>query len=179
MPIDAGEKARREHAASRIDRHHVHRRELLAGLHEPDLGRERRAGAAGKKQCRDDRPELAREREIDDQPERLRRTVGDQRVVHLQREHEADRQARGEDDHERQVADRVDLRDDQVGPAHGRRAGAQDVEEEGRVVAEDAQQLERAPADAGNERCHCAPIPKSSETLSRARPTSPASPRRR
>ena len=144
---DAGEEARREHAALRVDRHHVHRRELLAGLHQADLGGERRAGAAREEQRGDDRPELARQREVDDQPERLGRAVGDERVVHLQRQHEADREPRGEDDDERQVADRVDLRDDEVRPTQRRRAGAQELDEEGGVVAEDAQHLERAPAD--------------------------------
>ena len=46
-----------------------------------------------------------------------------------------------------QIADRVDLRDDEVRPAQRRRAGAQQLDEEGRVVAEDAQDLERAPAE--------------------------------
>ena len=123
---DAAEKARRQDAALRVDRHHVHRRELLARLHQADLGGERRAGAAGEKQRRDDRPELARQREVDDQAERLGGAVGDERVVHLQRQDEADREPGGEDDDQREVADRVDLGDDQVGPAQRRRAGAQE-----------------------------------------------------
>ena len=102
----------------RVDGHHLHRRELLAGLHQADLGRERRAGAAGKQQRSDHRPELAHQRQVDDQAERLGRAVGDERVVHLQRQHEADRQARRQDDDQRPVADRMHLRHDQ------RRSGA-------------------------------------------------------
>ena len=40
------------------------------------------------------------------------------------------------------------------GPAQRRRAGPHQIDEEGRVVAEDAQQLERAPAEPGDEHRH-------------------------
>ena len=109
-------------------------------------------------------PELARQRQVDDQAERLRGAVGDERVVHLQREHEADREPRGDDDDQREVADRMDLRDDQVGPAQRRRAGAQQVDEEGGVVAEDAQQLERAPAEPVDQAGHRSPVAALSAT---------------
>ena len=122
----------------------------------------------------DDRPELAHQRQVDDQAERLGGAVGDERVVHLQRQHEADRQARGEDDDQREVADRVDLRDDQVGPAQRRRAGAQQLDEEERVVAEDAQHLERALRRAARSRPVIAPAPPSRAALKRT-PKSSAS----
>ena len=67
----------------------------------------------------------------------------DQRVVHLQRQHEADRQPGGHDDDQREVADRVDLRHDQVGAAQRGRHVAQQVDEEEGVVAERPQHLER------------------------------------
>ncbi len=108
---------------------------MLAGLHEADLGGERGAGAPGEEQPGDDRTELAHQREVDDQPERLGRAVGDQRVVHLQREHEADRQPRGDDDEQREVADRVHLRDDEIGPPQRDRHVAQQIDEEEGVMA--------------------------------------------
>ena len=96
----------------------------------------------------DDRPELAHQRQVDDQTERFGRTVGDQRVVHLQRQHEADREARGKDDDQRQVADGMDLRDHQVRPAQRRRQAAQQLDEEESVVAEGPQDSQRACARA-------------------------------
>ena len=123
----------------------LHRRELLAGLHQADLGRQRGAGAAGEQQRRDDRPELAHQRQVDDQAERLGGAVGDERVVHLQRQHEADRQARGDDDDQRAgCRSRGSARRRGTKPAQRRRAGAQQVDEEVRVMAQDAQDLERA-----------------------------------
>ena len=59
--------------------------------------------------------------EVDHQAERFGRAVGDQRVVHLQRQHEADGQARGQDDDQRAVADGVDLRHHQAEAAQRRR----------------------------------------------------------
>ena len=91
--------------------------------------------------------EIGRQRQVDDQAERFRGAVGDQRVVHLQGEDEADGQPRGEDDDQREIADRMDLRHDQVGPTQSRRAGAQQLDEERGMVAKDAQQLERAPTE--------------------------------
>jgi hypothetical protein len=46
----AAPEARRQDAADRVDRHHLHGAELLAGLHQADLGGERGAGPAGEEQ---------------------------------------------------------------------------------------------------------------------------------
>ncbi len=67
----AGPETRREHYGKRVDRHHFHRRQLLAGLHQTDLGGERRARASREQQPGHDRPELAHERQRDEQPEGL------------------------------------------------------------------------------------------------------------
>ena len=79
--------------ALRVDGHQLHRGELLAGLHQADLGGQRGAGAAGEQQRGDHRAEFAHQRQVDDQAQAFGGAVGDERVVHLQRQHEADRQA--------------------------------------------------------------------------------------
>jgi hypothetical protein len=52
-----------------VDGHQLHRGQLLAGLHQADLGRQRGAGAAGEQQRGDHRAELAHQRQVDDQPQ--------------------------------------------------------------------------------------------------------------
>ena len=166
------EKARREHAALRVDRHHVHRRELLAGLHQADLGGQRGAGAAGEQQRGHDRPELAHQRQVDDQAERLGGAVGDQRVVPLQRQHEADGQPRSDDDHQRKIADRVDLVDHEVragaAPPGRRAAGRRRRSRDGRGCAAPRARADAEPRDQADSaqrlrrRRAQAPTPKSS-----------------
>ena len=128
----------------RVDRHHFHRRELLASLHQPDLGGQRGPGAAGEQQRRDDRTELAHQGQCHQQAERLGRAVARQRVVALQRQHEADRQARRRDDDQRVVADRVDLGRSQVEAAQvADGTFFSRFDEEERAVAQPAQHFER------------------------------------
>jgi len=138
--------------------------QLLAGLHQPDLGSQRGACAAGEQQRRDHRAEFAHQRQVDDQPQALGGPVAHQRVVHLQREHEADRQARRQDDDQRAVADRVHLLDDQQHPAQRRRQCPQELEAEERGVPPAAQFAERRGAqarEAVGHRAHRAATPKS------------------
>ena len=61
----------------------------------------------------------------------------------------------------------MDLGDHEIGPTQRDRAGANQFHEEGRVVAEDAQQLDRPPAETVDEPGGLAPgahvpTPKSS-----------------
>ena len=93
--------------------------ELLGGDHRADLGRGRRAGAAGGEQRRQHRPELADEAQADDRAERLLGAEAHQRVVALQAEHHADGQAADADDHQREHAELEQLVDEQ---AHTRTA---------------------------------------------------------
>ena len=51
----AAEEARRDHAAHRIDGHHLHGGQLIGRAHQADLRGERGAGAPGEQQRRDDR----------------------------------------------------------------------------------------------------------------------------
>ena len=115
-------EARRDHARDRIDRHHLHRRDLLGGLHQADLGGDGGAGAAREEQAGHDRAELAHERQRHQHAERLRGAEALQRVVALQGEHHADEQPRDHDDDERQHAGEVDLGDGEA-EAPQRRAG--------------------------------------------------------
>ena len=105
----AAPEARRDDARERIDRHHLHRGKLLRRLHEADLGGDRAARAAREQQAGDDRPQLAHQRQRDQDAERLGGAVALQHVVALQREHHPDEQARHQDDHERQHAGEIDL----------------------------------------------------------------------
>ena len=73
MAIDAAEEARRGHVAQRIDRHDLHRGELIGGAHQADLGGQRGAGAAGEQQRRDHRPQLLQQPERGGRAERLLR----------------------------------------------------------------------------------------------------------
>ncbi len=106
---DAAPEARRDDPRERVDRHHLHRRELLGRLHEADLGGDRRAGAAREQQARDHRPQFAHQRQRDQDPELLVGAVALERLVALQRQHHADEQARHQDDDQRQHAGEVDL----------------------------------------------------------------------
>jgi hypothetical protein len=162
MPT-AAQETRRQHARARVHRHHLHGGELLAGLHQADLGGERGAGAAGEQQRRDHRPQLAHQRQVDDQPERLRGAIGDQRVVHLQRQHEAHGQARRQDDDQRAVAHGMDLVHHQAEAGEGHRHVRQQVGEEDGGAAEAVQHTQRARTDE-REQVH-APTPKSSARL--------------
>jgi hypothetical protein len=128
MPASSGIASR----AATIDRHHFHRGQLLAGLHQADLGRQRRAGAPGEQQRRHDRAELAHQRQRDQQPQGLGRAVALQGVVALQSQHETDEQPGHRDDRQGPVADDVQLLEDQPRATQGRRdRGAQAGEEEG------------------------------------------------
>ena len=126
-PIDAedrGEQRHRDHAAEeprhddaphRVDRHHLHRRELVGRAHQAELRGERRSGTAREQQRRDHRPEFL------EQPERRRRCRATPRSRSARSRSKPCRPStmptnrpRQHDDHERQRAGVVDLLDDQA-----------------------------------------------------------------
>ena len=109
---DHRQRLRRDDVVDRIDRHHAQPVELLGDHHRADLGRGRRAGASGDQQRRKHRPQLANEAEADDGAERVGGAEADQRVVALQPEHRADRDAAQADDDQRQHAELEQLVDE-------------------------------------------------------------------
>ncbi len=145
---------RSEHAHHRIDGHHLHRRNLLAGLHQADFGSQRGARATGKQQGGDDGPELAHQRQRHQHPQRARRTVTRQGVVTLQPEHEADEQTRHRNDDQRQIAEKIHLLNQQAG-THEHPADQQNQpREQARRITQAGQQLPRAGADGNQSVSH-------------------------
>jgi hypothetical protein len=125
-----------------------------------------------KQQRRHHRTEFPHQGQVHDQTQGLGGAIGHQRVVHLQRQHETHGQARGQDDHQRPVADGVDLMDDKAkSPERGRAVPQEVAKEEGRM-AEALQHIERRstqPLEPGN-RLHdqalaSASTPKSASRL--------------
>ena len=157
---EAADEPRRQHARFRVDGHELHRRQLLAGLHEADLGGERGAGAAGEEQRSDHRPEFTHQRQVDDETQVLGRAVGHQRVIHLQGQHEAHGRARGQDDGQRAVTDGVHLRHYEAEAAQRSRRRTQQVHEEEGRMAPAAELLQCHGAQAG-QHLHQAFTPKS------------------
>ena len=145
---NAGKKARRQNTSPRVDRHELHRRDLLTGLHETNLGGERCAGTASKQQSGDHRPQLAHQRQVDDQAQRFGRTVCGQRVIHLQRQHKTHRQTRSQDDHQRAVANGMNLGDHQTKATQRGGHRSQQRQEKNRAVAPTGQQVQRDAAQA-------------------------------
>ena len=94
------------------------------------------AGAAREQQPRDHRPELAHQRQRDQDAERLRGAVALQRVVALQAEHHADEQPRHQDDDQRQHAGEIDLAHGELEAAERGARVQQDVDEEARGEAQ-------------------------------------------
>src|SRR5262245_57571398 len=87
-------EARRDNARDRIDRHHLHRGELLGRLHQSDLRGNSTPRAAREQQSGDHRAELADQGKGDENTERLGGAVPGQRVIALQPEDHPDEQAR-------------------------------------------------------------------------------------
>ncbi len=118
----AAEKPRRDDVAHWIDGHHLHRRDLVGGAHESDLGGQRRSRTAGEQQRRDDRAELFDEPERRRDAERILGAESLQQVEALQPEHHADEQAREHHDDQRASAGVVDLEHDEARPRERRAA---------------------------------------------------------
>jgi hypothetical protein len=114
----------------------------------------------GKQQACDHRPQFAHQRQVDDQAQAFGRAIGHQRVVHLQRQHKAHRQARGHDDDQRAVADGMHLRHDQAEAPQRCRHCHQQIQEEERRMAPAAELFQRDGAQFGDE-VHGARRPKS------------------
>ena len=76
----------------RVHRHHLHRRELIGGAHQPDLGGQRGAGAAGEQQRGEHRAELLEQRQRGGEAERLLGTEALQQREAQQPQHHADEQ---------------------------------------------------------------------------------------
>ena len=100
-----GDDPRRDQEAHRVEPHRRQRVDLLVDAHRADLGRERRAGAAGEQDRRHQRPELAQHRQADQ--------VGDEdlgaealhRHRRLEREDHAEQERDQRDDRQRVGAD--------------------------------------------------------------------------
>src|SRR6266571_9451929 len=144
---EAGQEGRRDDVADGVQRHHRERVDLLRDAHDADLSRQRRPGASGHHERRQDRTELPDERERDGGAEERLGAEAHEREVHLQSEHHPGEPARQQDDQQRAKADVVDPVDE--GPELERRC--QDHHEgPGQERAEAAQRLDdrdRPPAD--------------------------------
>ena len=150
----AAEEARRDHMAHRIDRHHLHGRELIGGAHQADLGAQRGAGAAGEQQRGEHRAEFLDQSERGGHAERRLRTEALQQIVALQSQHHADEQAAEHDDHQRAGAGVVDLLDHQPRPRQRRHALPQHAQQKQRHRAELGQRVSamRAPTCSDDSR---------------------------
>src|SRR5216117_2209841 len=116
---EAGQEGRRDDVADGVQRHHRERVDLLRDAHDADLSRQRRAGASGHHERRQDRTELPDERERDGGAEERLGAEAHEREVHLQSEHHPGEPARQQDDQQRAKADVVDPVDE--GPELERR----------------------------------------------------------
>jgi len=113
---DARQEPRREHPLLRVDRHHLHRGQLFAGLHQSDLGVSDVPARPANSSPVTTGPSSRTSDSATSRPSDSRGAVAAERVIALEREHESDRQSGGRNDDQRIVADRVDLRDGQVEP---------------------------------------------------------------
>ena len=116
----AAPETRRQDAPHRVHGHHLHRRQLLAGLHQADLGGQRRARAARKQKRGHHGPQFTHQAQGHQQAQRLGRAVTLQRVIPLQTQHKTNEEPRDGNDGQRVVAEKKDLVAHQTEAAQGR-----------------------------------------------------------
>src|SRR5579883_577999 len=156
---EAAEEAWSGDIAQRVDRHHLHRGELIRGLHEANLGSQRRAGAAGEEERSQHGAELLQQRQRGDLAERCFRPEALQNILPQEPQHHSGEQTRQHDDDERAGAGIEDLRDDEPRPRERRHTGEQQPAEEYACDPELAHPFQkRAVSDPS---AHPSPAPRS------------------
>ena len=140
---------------------------MFTRLHQTNFCGEGSSGSPCEQQACDNWTQLAHQRQVDNQAQRLGGAINHQRVIHLQRQHKAHRQTGRQNDQQRAVAHGMDLGHNEVGAAQSRAGGLEEAPEKQRSVPQRAQQVEGALAYTGHKTqsdFHYAIAPNSSTT---------------